>query len=342
MKAAVFHRPGQPLAVEIVPDPAPGPGEAVIRVRYCGVCGTDLHSTENHVEGDQGLVLGHEFTGEIIALGRETPAPWREGDRLCSLPFLGCGRCLSCQQGRPWRCPTRQIVGSAEAPGGFAEYMRVHLNEAVRLPDQVSWKEGALVEPLAVALHAVRKVRGGLGGRNVLVVGAGPIGLACVLWSAFFGARQVIVSELDASRAAMAPRYGATGVIDAKGEIGAQFRDVAGAEPDLILECVGVPGMLAHCVDVAPYGGEVIVVGFCMKPDTFMPAAAMVKELTVQFVIAHDKSDFQFVVDMMAAGRIAAAPMVTDIHGFDDFPSAFEALRTPSRQCKILLAPGGD
>jgi len=342
MKAAVFRAPGQPLAIETVDDPTPAAGEAIIRVHHCGVCGTDLHTTESHnAPGVDGVVLGHEFVGEIVALGADAPGGWQAGDRLASLPFIGCGRCLACLKGMPWQCASRQIIGSAEVPGGFAEYARVHLNEAVRLPDAVNWERGALVEPLAVALHAVRQVGRGISGRDVLVMGAGPIGLASALWCSFFGARHVIVSEIDAGRANMALQFGATGLIDAKGDVAEQFRALTDSAPDLIIECVGVPGMIAQAIELAPFGGEILVVGFCMKPDSFMPAMAMVKEVGMKFVIAYDKSDFQFVVDMMAAGRIDADKMITDIVTFEAFPAAFESLRRPGSQCKILLSPLG-
>ena len=339
MKAAVFHEVGKPLAIETIPDPAPQAGEAVIRVRHCGVCGTDLHATEDHGRKSGGMVMGHEFCGEIVALGKDTPPGWKEGDRLTALPFIGCGKCAACLLGKPWQCATRLIIGLGDVGGGFAEYTRVHLNSAVRLPDSVSWKAGALTESLAVSLHGVRAIGNGLAGKNVLVIGAGPIGLTTTLWCSFFGARHVIVSELDPGRAQMALRYGATGLVDATGDIGAQFRELTGAAPELIMECVGVPGMIAKCTELAPYGGEIIVVGFCAQPDTFMPAFAMAKELSMKFVIAQDKSDFQFVVDMLGAGRIDVEGLVTDVLTFEQFPAAFEALRKPTSQCKILLAP---
>lgn len=339
MRAAVFHEPGTPLAIETVADPAPEAGEAVIKVHYCGVCGTDLHATQHHYDDEGGRIMGHEFTGEIVALGADTEPGWREGDRLCSPPFISCGRCLNCLQGRHWRCASLKITGSGPVPGAFAEYVRVHLSASVRLPGEVSWKSGALVEPLAVGLHAVRGSSRGMSGRNVLVIGAGPIGLAVSLWCRLFGARHVIVSELEPGRAAMALKYGATGTVDPRQNISEQFLDLAGAEADVVFECVGVPGMIAHAIDVAPFGAEVVVVGFCMDRDSFMPAAAMVKELNMKFVIGHEKPDFQLVVDMLAAGRLDVEGMITDIYAFDQFAEGFEALRTPTHQCKILLDP---
>ena len=339
MKAAVFREPGTPLSIETVADPTPREGEAIIRVKHCGVCGTDLHATEQHGRaGAGGMVMGHEFAGEIVALGKGVDG-WKTGDRLCALPFIGCGKCSACFQGKPWQCATKQIIGLGEVTGGFAEYTRVHLNEAVRLPQSVSWKEGALVEPLAVSLHGVRGIKNGLAGKNVLVIGAGPIGLTTILWCSFFGARHVIVSELDEGRGQMALKYGATGLVDARSDVAEQFRALTGGEPELIMECVGLPGMIAKCIELAPYGGEIVVVGFCMKPDNFMPAIAMAKELSIKFVIAQDKSDFQFVVDMIAADRIDVEHLITDVLSFEQFPAAFEALRTPTSQCKILLAP---
>ncbi len=340
MKAAVFLEPGKPLVIETIPDPSPDIGEAVIRVKHCGICGTDLHATERHgARLPEGTVLGHEFAGEIVAIGDDAPEGWKEGDRLCALPFIGCGKCLACFQGKPWQCQAKRIIGLGEVHGGLAEYTRVHLNEAIRLPASVTWREGALVEPLAVALHAIRGVRNGLAGKNVLVIGAGPIGLTTVLWCSFFGARHVIVSELDRGRAQLSLKYGATGLVDAGGDVISEFRELTGGAPELIFECVGVPGMIAKCIGLAPHGGEIIVVGFCTKPDTFMPGLAMANELSIRFVLAHDKSDFQFVVDMLAANRIDVEGMVTDIVSFGELPAAFEALRTPTSQCKVLLDP---
>ena len=337
MKAAVFHKAGTPLAVETVDDPKPERGEVIIKVKHCGICGTDLHATEEHGNTSDGTVLGHEFAGEIVDFGVDTPDGWKEGDRICTIPFIGCGACVPCQLGRPWECATKQIVG-IDVPGGYAEYTRVHLNEAIKLPDSVSWQEGALVEPLAVGLHGVRAASS-VEGKNVLIVGAGPIGLSVALWCNFLGARQVVISELDQGRADMAMRFGATAMVDAKEDVPGQFQKIAGGPPDIIFECVGVPGMIGNCVLMAPYGCEIVVVGFCAHPDTFMPAVAMANEVTMKFVIAYNKADFQFVVDMIASDRVNVDHMVTDVVSFAQFPDSFEALRTPTNQCKVLLDP---
>ena len=117
MKAAVFREPGTPLTIETIADPTPAVGEAIIQVHHCGVCGTDLHSTEQqHEPGIDCVVLGHEFVGEIVELGKDTPAGWRKGDRLASLPFIGCGHCLACLKGTTWQCASRNTCACSSHP----------------------------------------------------------------------------------------------------------------------------------------------------------------------------------------------------------------------------------
>ncbi|MBE0596497.1 MAG: alcohol dehydrogenase catalytic domain-containing protein [Desulfuromonadales bacterium] len=338
MKAAVFQEVGKPLGIETVTDPQPQAGEVIIQVKACGICGTDLHATvDPTMLVPAGTVLGHEFSGEIVEIGPGVPGDWKKGDRLCTLPFIGCGDCVPCRTGEPWQCPGKGIIGF-DVPGGFAEYARVHANEAIRLPETVSWQEGALVEPLAVSLHAVR-LAGKVEGKRVLVIGAGAIGLGVANWCNFFGARDVIVSERDPNRARQAQKFGATGFVDARGEAAAEFQRLTGGAPELIFECVGVPGLLARCVEMAAYGAEIVVVGFCMQPDTFVPALAMLKEISFKFSIGNNKAEFQFIADMMAADRINMRPLITDLVSLSDLPTAFEALRRPVHQCKVLWEP---
>ena len=338
MKAAVFHQQGQPLSIETIADPVPESGEAIIKIKASGICGSDLHATtEEGMIVPDGTVLGHEFVGEVVEIGPAVPEEWSIGNRLCTLPFIGCSSCVHCINGVPWQCRSKKIIGF-DIPGGFAEYARVHLDEAVRLPDTVDWHQGALVEPLSIGLHAVRLARH-VAGKNVLVIGAGPIGLAVAVWARFFGARHVITSEFDPGRRQMALDMGSTGGIDPEDEVDAQFLALAGGLPELIFECVGVPGMVTQCIDRAAYGAEIIIVGFCTQPDSFVPATAVVKELALTFSIGESKSDFQFVVDMMSAGRIHPDDMITQVVSFDELPAAFERLKKPSNQCKVILDP---
>jgi (R,R)-butanediol dehydrogenase/meso-butanediol dehydrogenase/diacetyl reductase len=235
------------------------------------------------------------------------------------------------------RCAQIVPTGLGVAPGAYAEFVKVGAGETLRLPEAVGYREGALVEPLSVGLHAVHEARLEPGA-NVLVLGAGPIGLATSVWARFFGARTVMVSEKAPGRRTLAERFGATHVIDPAQEIpGAAFLKAAGAPPDVIFECVGVPGMIQQCVLLAPPRGRIVVVGVCMQPDMIFPMFAIVKEISLRFVVGYRRQDFQLTLDMLAAGRIAGGPMITDVVALAQLPAAFAALQQPTTQCKVML-----
>ncbi|GAB5451934.1 MAG: alcohol dehydrogenase catalytic domain-containing protein [Halioglobus sp.] len=342
MKAAVFKEVGQPLAVESVADPKPEPTELVMKVGFCGICGTDLHATrEGLTTACCGQILGHEYVGEIVEVGKEADGDWQVGDRVCAMPFIACGKCLPCAAGRFFECESKKVSG-VDDPGGFAEYVTTGSRETLLLPDNLELQTAALVEPLAVGIHAVRVAKVKAGSR-ILIIGAGPIGLTTALWCNFFGAREVVVSELAATRAELAKQMGATAVIHPDLEKGAeglleQYIDIAGGAPDVIFECVGAPGLLQQCIEIAPYGSRIVPVGVCEQPDAIMPFFGLVKELNIQFAMAYTKDDFETCVAMLGEGRIDVSPMITDIVPLDELPEAFEALRTPSHQCKVLTS----
>lgn len=344
MKAAVFKEVGKPLVVEDIPDPSPSASNLVMKVGFCGICGTDLHATrEGLTTACCGQVLGHEYVGEIVEVGKEAAGNWQVGDRVCAMPFIACGRCKACALGNFFECQDKKTSG-VDAQGGFAEYIATGSRETLLLPPQLDLQTAALVEPLAVGLHAAR-VADIKAGSRILIMGAGPIGLTVALWARFFGARDVVVSELAPSRAELATQMGATTVVQPELDKGAeglatQFADATGGAPDIIFECVGAPGLLQQCIEMAPHRGKIIPVGVCEQPDAIMPFFGLVKELQIQFAIAYSKDDFETSVAMLAEGRIDVSPMVTDIVSLDELPDAFEALRTPSHQCKVLTRFG--
>jgi (R,R)-butanediol dehydrogenase/meso-butanediol dehydrogenase/diacetyl reductase len=345
MRAAVFVEPGAPLEIRQVPDPQPGPSDIILKVKACGICGSDLHVSELHDRSGgmaplpPGAIMGHEFAGEIVEVGREAAVLWKTGERVCALPYIACGTCVQCLSGNGHRCPDVIYGGLGRLDGAYAEYVRVGAHEGLRLPDSVDYRLGAMVEPLAVGLHAVN--RAGLqSGDNVLIIGGGPVGLAVALWCRFFGARRVVVSDLQASRVEKAAVVGATDGIDATREdVVGTFKRIAGTRPSVVFDCVGVPGSQQLAVDYAPMDGHVVVVGVCMQRDTTIPVKAVTKELTVSYVFMYRKQDFQMTLDMLASQRIDPSAMLTDIVGFDAFADAFEALKHPSHQCKVLLEP---
>ena len=341
MRAAVFHEPGTPLTVENVDDPSPAAGQVVIAVKRCGICGTDLHATEEH-DGllVPGTVMGHEFAGEIVEVGQNCPTDWKPGRKVTGLPSHSCGNCLPCKTGKPMQCENNIILG-LQRSGGFAEYITLDTHNSVLLPDSVDWVEGALIEPLAVGLHAIN-MSTDIRGKRVLILGAGPVGLAVSFWCRFMGAYHITVTEPEQLRRESALQFGADAALasGAPAEVLQEIEKAAGGAPDVVFECVGIPGMIAEAVEYARHGGEIMVVGFCARPDTMVPAAAMMKELTARFVVAYDKADFDMIAGLLAMDKLDVTHMCTGTVGFQDFSAAFESLRTPNSHCKIMLDPG--
>ncbi len=198
MRAAVFHGVGERLAIEDRQRPVAEAGDLILKVAYAGICGSDIHATEKSlVPLEPGTVLGHEFAGEVV----ESASPdWHPGDRVIGVPLRECDACRplgQCKDGLGILCGKSRIIGmSAALPGAYAEYVKLGAGHALRIPENIDFKAAALTEPLAVGAHAVR-LAGSLYGRQVLVIGAGPIGLAVIAFSRFAGARGVAVSELE-------------------------------------------------------------------------------------------------------------------------------------------------
>lgn len=331
MRAAVFKALGQPLSVEEVADPVPGPEDVLIKVGRCGICGTDLHITEDPIfRAFPGLVLGHEFAGEVVELGTKV-AGVRKGDRVAVLPVRGCGHCPACLVGRFAHCSEKQITG-----GGYGQYTLVKQRQCVRLPSTVSVADGALVEPLAVGLHGVN-AGPMMPAARVLVIGAGPIGLATAFWARRLGAVRVAVTAPSDRRAALALELGATAFVKASDDLAGEINRALGGPPDIVFEAAGKPGLLAKAVDLVRSHGTVVMVGLCTSMDTYNPFQTMVKEVQIHCSMLYDLNEFEMAVDVLNAGVVTPRSMVTETVTLSDLPMAFEALRHRTTQCKTLI-----
>lgn len=337
MRAAVLNQAKRFDIVEL-PDPTPGPGDMILRVEACGICGSDLKAVANFPAG---MVLGHEFCGEIVALGRDVEG-WRIGERVASLPLIGCGRCLPCAQGDLAHCESQpDAIGVGGSSGAYAELVKVGSKptESFRLPAGLGAGIGALVEPLAVGLHAVDRAQLRRGD-NAIVLGGGPVGMAVALWARHFGAHEILVSDPVAHRREQCVALGATASVDPAAESPRDaMRRIAGRDADVVFECVGVPGMVQAAIDATATHGRVVIVGVCSKPDPFVPVTAVLKELTMHFVVYYRSGDYAYTIGMLDHGRIDAAMLVTDRVDLDGFPAAFEALKAPTTQGKVLVVP---
>ena len=294
MRAAVFKEPSKLLAIESVPDPVCGPTDLILKVINCGICGSDLHMTEatSAMPLPGGSVMGHEFAGEIVEVGKAVTHLWKPGERVAGFPTICCGDQTPCINfNLRGTCTKVLSVGLGQSPGAYAEFVRIGAGSGHRLPANVSFREGAMVEPLAVGLHAVDMAKMPRGA-TVLVIGAGPVGLATMLWAKFLGARHVIVSEKTDVRKQMAAKFGATDAVDPSQPLTAQVEKIAGHPPDVIFECVGVPGLINQTMMEAPRGCRIVVAGVCQQPDTILPLMGIIKELELQFVLGYRPADF--------------------------------------------------
>jgi (R,R)-butanediol dehydrogenase/meso-butanediol dehydrogenase/diacetyl reductase len=319
-----------------MPDPSPTPGELLVRVDSCGICGSDLHLSDAY--DLPGLVLGHEFSGTVVdhAAGVEG---WSSGDPIAALSVATCGRCEACLSGRVRKCLAASMIG-IERPGGFAQYVTLPAHDAIRLPREFELAVGALIEPLAVGLHAIE--RGAIGHLDdVLVLGAGPVGLAVVAWLDHLGVRSLAASDLSAARRDLAERLGAAAIDPAAGDVATSFLDLTGRPPTVVVECVGVPGLLQHAIDVAPGDARLVVAGGCMQPDTITPIAAVTKELDLRFAFYYRRQDFDYTIDVIHAGRFDPRPLITSEVDLDGLPDRFDELKTPASHtdAKVLVRP---
>jgi (R,R)-butanediol dehydrogenase/meso-butanediol dehydrogenase/diacetyl reductase len=332
MKAAIFDGVGIPLRVSDLPPPAPAPDEVVLRVAACGICGSDLHITEDPITFGvgQGVVLGHEFAGVVTAAGDDV-ADIRVGDRVAVAPMRGCGHCEACLKGEPAWCKEMRLIG-----GGYAEYTAVAARQCRRLPDDLPTAEGALAEPVSVALHAVN--RSGLRtGDKVLVLGAGPIGLLVAFWARRMGATAVVVADLTRHQEARAAAVGATGFAISGPGLDAEVQTMIGGRPDIVFECVGKKGLIDFACRLVRNHGTVVAVGLCVGGDTWDPFAAIHKEIKVVFAVFFNMAEFATALDALGPGRFRPQALITEHIDFESVPATFEALRRRTTQCKVLI-----
>ncbi len=341
MRAAVFTSSSEPLAIREIERPRPRPGEVGLQVARVGICGSDLHVKEGGNPAFAGVVFGHEFAGVISELGKGVQ-DWQPGDRVVSLPIHHCGQCEACLQDKIGLCEQIVFTGySHDHSGGYAEYTAVPTHSLHRVPDNVSFDKAALVEPLSVSRRAVSRTPIGKDS-VVLVIGTGPIGAGVVQFAKVAGARTVIVSEMSAERRELAKAIGADATIDPRaGDLAEQIVAIAGRRPDVIFECVGVPGLIQQAIEVAAYEATIMVVGVCFDKDHLYPNMAVKRELTIGFSNCYTHEDFAAVLDAMESGALDPSAMHTSTIGLDEVPSVFEELMTTKSGCKTLIDPSG-
>jgi (R,R)-butanediol dehydrogenase / meso-butanediol dehydrogenase / diacetyl reductase len=321
--------------------PAPGPGEALVEVRYCGICGSDLHLPELPAEWiPAGHVLGHELTGMVAALGPQAgDADWAVGERVTVFPMVACEACGPCRAGHPNLCDHGIDSGPGIGrQGGYAEAVTVPVSMLRSLPDAISDADGALIEPLAVAIRAIRRT-GITPGEPVCVLGAGPIGALAVAGLHARGVDRVAVVEPAAGRRAAASRLGAPAVTpdEAVDRIPALL---GGEPPAAVIDCTGHPAAAPLAIELLPAGGRLTIAGLPGEPSAMPLDLLAVKELVVRGSLVYTEEDFAEALGHIAAGRIPCDQLITTVAPLDQAADWFADLTGGATdQVKVLLQP---
>ncbi len=338
MKALVFRGPGS-MPLEERPDPEPGPAEVVVAIRASGICGSDVHGfTGSTGRRRVGVVMGHEAAGEIVAVG-EGVRDHRPGDRVVLRSILPCGVCDRCRHGQPNVCLDRRGLGM-QFDGAYAERVAVPAAMVEPLPGGLGFEDAALVEPLAVALHAVNLTPFDLLDQ-VAIVGAGSIGLLTLLAVRRRGAGNVVVTDRDPHRLEMARALGAEVAIDVSGDdsVQAVLDATGGRGADAVFEAVGIAATVAQSIAVARPGGHVTWVGNS-APEVPLPMQQLVtRELTVRGAYAF-VDEFEVAIDALASGWIDAHPLIERVAPLDEGEDLFRQLAAGSLPAvKVILTP---
>ena len=315
-----------------VPRPQPGPRDALVQVKACGVCGSDIHFYEHGRIGDfvvrEPHVLGHEAAGEVVQVGAEVTT-LAVGDRVAMEPGLPCRHCAYCLGGRYHLCRDMIFLSAPPHDGFFREFVALPEDFCYRLPDSVSYEAGATVEPLAVGLHAIARV-GIHPGENVVVLGAGPIGLLATAAARAVGAGQITAVDLAPMRLDSALQMGANAVVNAaETDPGEALRETA----DVVLDCAAVDATLRQAFDIIKPGGRVAWVGMAAEEARVPFQLLQTKEATVMGVFRY-AGTFGPAVSLIGTGQVDPLPLVT--HRFD-FPAVAEAVKFAAENRDIAL-----
>ena len=348
MRALRFHA-ARDLRIEDVPEPGPpGPGEVVVRVATCGICGTDLHEymsgpivtpVEPHpLTGAQNpQILGHEFSGDVVAAAGGDERP--EGDRVAIMPLAYCGSCAYCRRGLQHLCATMGCVGLSHAWGGLGRLATVAEYQVVRLPDGVTYEQGALIEPTAVAAYGVERA-GVAPGDRVLVTGAGPIGALAALCAHGAGASTIYVSEPNPARRARAEALGAATVLDPSAvDVPALLHEETdGLGVDVAIECSGHPNGFNAAVASLRRRGTLAQTGLFVGQASVEPMLWSLNDLSIIGTWCYWVYDFGRIAAQIAAGSLPVERVVTSTVQLSDAPDAFERLASGAAdEIKVLV-----
>lgn len=344
MKALLLNAPSC-LEYTDFPTPVPASGEVLVRIRACGICGSDIHGWD----GSTGrrlppLIMGHEASGEIAALGEDVTG-WNVGDRVTFDSTIFCGECDSCRAGQVNLCGNRRVVGVAPPEyrqhGAFAEYVVLPTRILYALPPSLSFVQAAMVEPVSIAIHAVGRVK--LGANDtVAVIGSGMIGLFVIQALKWAGVKRIIAIDLAENRLALARELGATDTIHSGSTDAVQetLRLTDGVGADAAFEVVGIGATLNLALNLLRRGGSAVLVGNLAPKADFPLQAVVTRELNLHGTCA-SAGEYPLCLDLIERGIIRVEPMISAVAPLSEGAQWFQTLsaKDGSSFMKVILEP---
>lgn len=325
------------IGIEVVPDPVPGAGKALVRLLVAGICGSDVHAAHGrHPWVPRPYHPGHELVGVVERAGSGVGII--HGTRVTVEPILACGACKWCRGGDYNLCRTMSFFGCTTPDGGMADRFVIPADRLIPLPGALGDLDALLVEPLSTPVHAVRLAGGDLTGRSVAILGAGTIGLLVLAVTRQANAARIAVCEPLPAKRDLALRLGADSVFDPSdaGVVNAVRADL-GESADVVFDCVAIQSTMDQAIGMAIKGGTVVVVGVPNAPVTLPLPEVQDLQLRVQGSATYVRDDILVAIDLLERGVVRAADLVTAVYALGDAPAAFAAAAS-GRHVKVAVA----
>jgi (R,R)-butanediol dehydrogenase / meso-butanediol dehydrogenase / diacetyl reductase len=337
MKALVWKAIDE-VAIQEIPEPEKR-DMAIVRISYTGICGSDITiKSGKHPRARAPLVLGHEFTGTIEFLPPGLKGQFTLGQRVVVNPLISCKTCRPCRAGHEHVCAGLKLIGVEHNPGAFTARIAIPQPERIHpLPDSVSDTEGALIEPLAVAVHAVDYAEFAPG-ETAVVLGAGPIGLLVAQVARAAGVKTLFVVETEPSRQKRAERLGFTVLDGSKGDVVERVRQLTdNAMVDVTFDAAGVPATASQVIPLTGIMGRVVMVAIHKKPAEVAFRDLAYRELRILGTRIYAAGDFETAIDLVAGGTVDLKPLITHVLPMRDALGAFDIAQNDKEACKVLI-----
>lgn len=337
MKQAVMTHPGV-IEYRDIPRPAVQPGEVLINVRRIGVCGSDIHVYHGlHPYTPYPVVQGHEVSGVIAEVGKGVQG-MAVGDTVTFMPQVTCGECYPCRHGMEHICENLKVMGF-QTDGAAQEFFPIPAEKVLKLPPSISIDQAAMVEPVSVGVHAIRRA-GGVEGKNVLVLGAGTIGNLLAQSARASGARKVMVSDVSTYKIERACLCGLDCAVNPREQdLGQEILNCLGPErADVIFEAVGVEDTITDAVRLARKGSTIVVVGVFGKKPVVDLGLVQDRELTLVGTLMYQRQDYDRAIEFMAAGKMVLDPLISSRFPFARYLDAYHAIEAShGNSMKVMI-----